>query len=315
MGLTDTEINRLKAIAEGTYVAPPKARFDLQTADLFGGISGFSLPVERFELLPGLTLSRTYAHLIAPFIMAFSPPEKPHSPHPGPWAALREGGLTILVEIKLDAGVAPLSFDRLNTLWFVVALLRLRLALPLQMPVLIDRALREVPANVEVANLLPIEMNLTGLFTASPRVPTKADLEWVSDHIAAAAELMKEPAFNRAFLTLDQAVAIQSPGAGIVIAWAATETLIRPGAKRITERISRAVAAYLHPPGPHRDRAFSEVVKSYGARGGAVHAGCPPEAQQFQAAFRLARAAVTRAIELRRVPDIEELLEQWQTRT
>lgn len=315
MELTDADIDRLKAIALGDYVAPPKAPFDLHTADLFGGITGFPLPVEHFELLPGLTLSRTYAHLIAPFIMAFSPPEKPRSPHPGPWAALREGGLTILVEIKLDAGVSPLGFDRLNTLWFVVALLRLRLALPLQMPVLADRALQEIPANVEAANLLPVELNLTQLLTAAPRMPTEADLEWVRENIIAASELMKEAAFNRAMQTLDEAVAIHNPGAGIVIAWAAIETLIRPGAQRITDRVSRALAAYLHPPGPARDRAFGEIVESYGARGGAAHAGAPPEAEQFHAAFRFARAAVMRAIERRTAPDIEELLGQWQTRT
>ena len=205
--MTDADIDRLKAIALGDYVAPPKAPFDLHTADLFGGITGFPLPVQRFELLPGLTLTRTYAHLIAPFIMAFSPPEKPRSPHPGPWAALREGGLKILVEIKLDSGVTPLGFDRLNTLWFVVALLRLRLALPLQMPVLADRALQEVPANVEAANLLPVELNLSQLLTAPPRTPTEADLEWVRENIVAASDLMKVPAFNRALLTLDEAVA------------------------------------------------------------------------------------------------------------
>lgn len=313
--MTDADIKRLKAIALGDYVAPPKAPFDLHTADLFGGITGFPLPMERFELLPGLTLSRTYAHLIAPFIIAFSPPDKPRSPHPGPWAALREGGLTILVEIKLDAGASPLGFDRLNTLWFVIALLRLRLALPLQMPLLADRALQEVPSNVEAANLLPVELNLSRLLTAPPRIPTEADLEWVRDNIVTASELMKEAAFNRAMQTLDEAAAIQNPGAGIVIAWAAIETLIRPGSQRITDRVSRALAAYLHPPGPARDRAFGEIVESYGARGGAAHAGSLPEAEQFHAAFRFARAAVMRAIERRAVPDIEALLGQWQTRT
>ncbi len=311
----EADVERLRAMALGEYVAPSKDPFDIHRADLFGGITGFPLPVQHFELLPGLTLTRTYAHLIAPFIMAFSPPHKPTAPHPGPWAALSEGGMTILVEVKLAAGVSPLDFDRLNTLWFVVALLRLRLALPLQMPVLADRALQQVAASVEAANLLPIELNLSQLLTAPPRSPTEADLEWVRDNIVAAAQLMKEPTFNRAFLTLDRAVAIQTPGAGIVIAWAAIETLIRPGSQRITERVSRALAAHLQPPGPVRDRIFGEIVKSYDARGGAAHAGAVPEAEQFHAAFRLARDAVMRAIEKRAVPDIDALLNLWQSRT
>jgi hypothetical protein len=313
--LTDADIDRLKAIALGDYLAPPKAPFDLHTADLFGGITGFPLPMQQFELLPGLTLTRTYAHLIAPFILAFAPPPKPSAGHPGPWVSLHGKGLTILVEIKLDAGASPLGFDRLNTLWFAMAVLRLRLALPLQMLALSDRPLREVPDDVEAANLLPVEVNLSHLLTAPPRIPTEADLEWVRENIVVASELMKEPAFNRALLTLDEAVAIQNPGAGIVIAWAAIETLIRPGAQRITDRVSRALAAYLQPPGPTRDRAFGEIVESYGARGGAVHAGAPPEAEQFHAAFRLARSAVMRAVESGELPDVEVLLEKWRTKT
>lgn len=311
---TKADLDRLEAIAKGEYVAPPKDPFDLQEDTLFGGISGLRLPVQRFEVLPGLTLIRTYAHLIAPLIMAFSPPEKPHSPHPGPWAALREVGVTVQSEAKLAAGVSPLGFDRLNTLWFLVALLRLRLALPLQMLVLADRPLQAVPANVEVANLLPVELNLSQLLTAPLRVPTETDLVWVRENIGTAAKLMTDPIFNRAMQTLDEAVAISNPGAGIVIAWASIETLIRPGSQRITDRICRALAAYLKQPGPARDRLFGEIAASYEARGGAAHAGAPPEAQQFHTAFRLARETVMKTIEEGALPDIELLLERWRAR-
>jgi len=91
--------------------------------------------------------------------------------------------------------------------------------------------------------------------------------------------------------------------------------LIRPGARRNTDRVSRALAAYLRPLGPTRDRAFGEIVESYGARGGAVHAGAPPEAEQFHTAFRLARAAVMRTVESAELPDVEVLLEKWRTKT
>jgi len=217
--------------------------------------------------------------------------------------------------MKLAAGASPLGFDRLNTLWFVVALLRLRLALPLQMMALADRAFQDIPGDPEIANLLPVELNLSQLLTAPLRPPNEADLEWLRENIVAASDLMREQAFSRALMTLDEAVAIQSPGAGIVIAWAAVETLIRPGSQRITDRLSRALSAYLHPPGSSRDKAFGEIVKSYDARGGAAHAGASPETQQFHAAFRLARAAVMQAIEDRGLPNIDALLEKWRTRT
>lgn len=315
MEISKDEIARLRAIAAGDYVAPPKDAFDLHADALFGGITGFPLPMQGFEVMSGLTLTRTYAHLSAAFILAFSPPAKPTAPHPGPWAAIDAKSLTILVEAKLDAGSSPLGFDRLNTLWFLLALLRLRLALPLQMIAVADRPFQEVPRNTETANVLPVELNLSHLLTAPPRLPTEVDLVWVRDNIEKAARLMKEPIFNRTMQTLDHAVAIQSSGAGIVIAWAAVETLIRPGSRQITDRLCRALAAYLNPPGPTRDRAFNEIAACYAARGGAVHAGDLPEADEFHAAFRLARAAIIQCIEDGQLPDIDALLDRWKSRT
>jgi hypothetical protein len=310
----ELDIDRLEAITRGEYVAPPKDPFDIQTDDLFGGISGFNLPVEHYELLPGLTLSRTYAHLMAPFMMAFARPLKAGMPHPGPWASLREGGMTISVELRLDADRPPVGFDRLNTLWFVVALMRLRLALPLQMPVLSDRPFQEVPANAEVANLIPIELDIAH-FRPSLATAAEHDLLWVRNNIIAAAELMREPAFNRALQTLDRVVRSPHSGAGIVIAWASIETLIRPGSRQITARVCRALAAYLFPPGSGRDRAYGKIAASYEARGGAAHAGALPESEQYQSAFQLAREAIMNAIEQRALPNVEDLLERWRLRT
>jgi hypothetical protein len=71
--LTDADIERVKAIAQGDYVAQPKTPFDLHTADPLRWVTRFLLPMERFEQLPGLMLSRGYVHLSAPFMMAFSP--------------------------------------------------------------------------------------------------------------------------------------------------------------------------------------------------------------------------------------------------
>jgi hypothetical protein len=61
MEISKDEIARLRAIAAGDYVAPPKDAFDLHADALFGGITGFPLPMQVFEVMPGLTLTRTYA--------------------------------------------------------------------------------------------------------------------------------------------------------------------------------------------------------------------------------------------------------------
>lgn len=305
----------MRASLNGDYVAPSKDAFDLKTGALFGGITGFALPMPSFEVMPGLTLEKTYTHLSASFILAFSPPAKPTAPHPGPWAALDGMGLDILVEARLDVPAFEIGFDRLNTLWFLVALLRIRLALPIQMIAIADRPFQNVPQSTETANIIPVELNLSHLPTASPRPPSEADLVWVRDNIESAAKLMKEASFNRAVQTLDQAIKVLSPGAAIVIAWAAIETLIRPGSRQITSRLCRALAAYLNPPGPQRDRAYNEITSCYAARGGAVHAANLPEPDEFRAALELARAAVIRCIQDGQLPDVDELLHRWESRT
>lgn len=308
------EMNRLGAMIEGDYRPPPRDPFDIGLDRLFGGISGVPLPSDTFALGFGLTLRRTYAKLTAPYILAFAPPPKLSAPSPGPWAAVGEKSLVVLVELEL-AGEAALGFDRLNTLWFVVALLRLKLALPVKMPVLADRPFQRIPDDTDRANVFPVEIQLQQLLTAPPdKLPTAADFEWLRDNLFAASELMKDPVFHRSFQTLDGAIHTQNAGAGIVIAWAAIETLIRPGNTRITERVCRSLAAYLNPPGSDRDRAFTTIERCYAARGGAVHAGTPPEAEQFHTAFRLARSALLRSIERRERPDIDVLLEAWRTK-
>lgn len=313
--LQPDDLDRLQAIAEGTYTPPPEASFDLTQDALFGGIAGLDLPVDEFEIASGLSLGRSNAHLMAPFVLAFGRPARPSAPHPGPWASLHGRGLDVTAEVRLAERAEPLRFDRLNTLWFVLALLRLRLAQPLQMVLLADRPLDTVPADVDRAILLPLELDLTRPITAPKRAMAQADLHWLKHHLATADTLMLDPVFNRAFRTLDQAVAIANAGAGIVIAWAALEALLRPGAQRITDRVCRALAALLNPPGSARDRAFGVIAKSYKARGGAAHAGRTPETEQFETAFALARAAFIATIEAGQLPDADLLLERWRTKS
>jgi hypothetical protein len=314
-GTPHEEMDRLEAMIEGDYRPPSRDPFDIESDRLFGGISGVPVPADDFPLGHGLIIRRTYAKLTAPYILAFAPPPKPSAPNPGPWAAVGEKSLVILAELELD-GEPTLGFDRLNTLWFVVALLRLKLALPVKMPILSDRPFQRIPDDTDRANIFPVELQLQQLLTAPPaNVPSAADFEWLRDNLFAASELMKDPVFHRSFQTLDGAIHTQNAGAGIVIAWAAIETLIRPGNTRITERICRSLAAYLNGPGPDRDRAFATIERCYAARGGAVHAGNPPEAEQFHTAFRLARSALLLTIERRERPDIDELLEAWRMKS
>lgn len=289
--------------------------FEINRSPLFCGVTGLVLPVDLFELTTGIILRKTYAHIIAPFLMAFKQPEHPGQHHQGPLKVLQPGGFDVLTEVELSGEADTLGFDRLNAVWFSVAMLRLKVGQPFQAAVIADRPYSSIPAATDAAHIRPVELNRNLLATSPWREVTIEDLDWVRQHLRVAAALMKHTEFNRAFQTIDSATLVNNPGAGIVIAWAAIETLVRPGSFDITKRLAKALATFLYSPGPGRDKAYSGIEASYAARGGAVHAGRVPDQEQFHSAFDLARSALRTAIENAALPDIEDLLERWKSRT
>lgn len=115
--------------------------------DLFAGLAGIRLDQPEFEIGGGLVLRQTYAHVMGPYLLAFAPAQ-PGAPHPGPWRSTKGGGIgfDIHVELALPRDQQPTSFDRLNTLWWIVALLRLRQAVGIRVPVVSDTSFSAAPA-------------------------------------------------------------------------------------------------------------------------------------------------------------------------
>jgi hypothetical protein len=155
-----------------------------------------------------------------------------------------------------------------------------------------------------MADQLPLRLD-------PPRVLAEADLAWVRDQLVGGAALMQVPSFNRAIQTLDGVAWAHSVGAGIVMTWAAIETLMQPGRQNMTKKLARAIAAYLKPPCPERDRLFQRVRSLYEARGGTAHAAHQPEPDAFFASLVVARAVFCTAIERRELPDAPALLSAW----
>lgn len=91
--------------------------------------------------------------------MAFAPAER-GKPHPGPWSAVNDGiGLDIHVQLFVPSDFnLPNFFDRLNTVWWITALIRLRGAFRAHVPIIADRAFSEIPENWQKAKMLPIEV-------------------------------------------------------------------------------------------------------------------------------------------------------------
>lgn len=73
---------------------------------LFVGWSNLKMDADSYELAHGIKVHKTFAHLMAPYIMAFGHP-KPGKAHPGPWKAARGGsGFDISAEMLIPGDTA-----------------------------------------------------------------------------------------------------------------------------------------------------------------------------------------------------------------
>src|SRR3990172_9239218 len=100
---------------------------DPNLTDLYAGLAGVEFREDEFDFGQGIVLSKTYAHLMAPFLMAFARAE-PGRPHPAPWKPASGGfGFDIEAELFVPGNAkVPDWFDNVNTVWWIAALLRLK---------------------------------------------------------------------------------------------------------------------------------------------------------------------------------------------
>ena len=281
---------------------------------LHGGISGLRIE-EPIEIATGLHLAPTYAHVMAPFVMAFMPAEQGQA-HPGPWKSASGGSaIDIHTQATLDEDATVGMFDRLNSIWFLATLLRLRVSTVIRMPVVSDTTFSEVPYGREPV-LWPIEFRLPIHVTLHQFSETQDDgLEWIVSNIENGAVLMQEEGFSLAFKTLDQAWFAESHGSIMVLLWSAIEALFRPGDRDITKTLARMIATYLTDDPRVRDRRFQEIKDLYKVRSEMVHAARAPAEEPINAIAKIARQVFIRTIELGEVPDSDLLQVAWSERT
>ena len=244
------------------------------TEPIYAGIAGLTLLPDRFDLGDGLVLSQTYAHLMAPFLMAFAPAE-PGAPHPGPWSAV-SGGIAqdIRVELHVPAEFSiPSFFDRLNTVWWVAALIRLRTETSASVPVLADRPFRDVPAAWQNARFIPIEVLHRRLSAGSDTQELgDQDLVWIKRTWRSGGQLMNtNEIFNEAFQALDAAFALPNRSVSLLAMWGALELMFSPAKQELRFRVAANIAAFLELPGDERLALHRRVLKLYDARSEAAH--------------------------------------------
>lgn len=308
------------SIAE-TYLADEhaekvrQASLDPNSSDLFGGVANARLVPDFFDFGNGLCVRKTFVHVMAPFLLAFVK-AKAGEPHPAPWKSAGGGfGFDVEIEIALPQTHKPTKFDRLNTIWWITALMRLHHPCGLRVPVISDTSFSAALMATVEPTFWPIEMSPRGqIFTGSQEI-AEPTLDWIRDNYAQGAVLMGEPSFSIAFLALDAAHSANSRSSAKMLIWSAIEALFRPGKEQITKRLCAAVATYLHADPARRDREYQRVHDLYEARGQVAHAAETPEERDVVAAFVIAKSCFVRAIEDREQPNTMMLLERWRNRT
>jgi hypothetical protein len=116
------------------------------------------LEPERFDLGEGIVISRTYAHLMSHFLMAFTP-ATPGKPHPAPWKSATGGvAIDITAELFVPATCHHANLDNLNTIWWIVALLRLRVATTISVPVVSSERFSSIPSIQQEPSLRTMEV-------------------------------------------------------------------------------------------------------------------------------------------------------------
>lgn len=276
--------------------------------NLYAGISGAVVEVDDFDFGSGVGISKTYAHLMAPFMMAFKPAPL-GKPHPTPWRAAKGGfGFDILVQLQAPP-VLPVPWDQRDTLWWLTALLRLRVGPRLVVPVLASAPFAEA-LNTDNIHFWPLEVEprFLDLDPESRAAIGEVDLAWVKRHWITSAHLLDDsPEFSLAFQAADQSMFARHTPLALVWMWSALEALFSAGRDELRYRVSATIASFLEAAGLGRMSLQREIAKLYDSRSAATHGRPDKAADALHRTYALLKRVVVKVIEDNSVPTKAEL--------
>jgi len=243
--------------------------------------------------------------------MAFAP-ALPGEPHPSPWSAAKGGqAFDILVQLFVPTEMEPPgSFDRLNTVWLIAALMRLTTSPLVQVSVISDRAFAAVSNPKEEPELLPVEVSSRRLLPVDKpaTVLDATGLAWVRDHWFDAGKLLSQSEdLSTAFQAFDATTMAASISVAMMTLWGDIEQIFSPAKQELRFRVSALLASYLQEPGPDRLALHKRIIKLYDKRSEVAHGATGGNAQAFRDTYALIAKALFKIIEQRHVPTRDEL--------
>ena len=285
---------------------------DFDESDLYGGLAGLRLAEPSVALENGVQIRATYAHVMAPFLLAFKE-ALPGKPHPAPWCSA-PGGLAVDIraEIVIPKTFAmPNWYDRPNTIWWTVTLLRLRVSQLARVPVVSNIAFHDVPQTSEsVVRFWPIEVEKSHLLLEDqPREEaTTEDLQWLAANWLRGGRIAgRSEEFNVLAQSFSDAQRARSPALALLSLWSALEGMFSPARTELRFRVSSLIAAYLEPPGIGRQSLQRDVARLYDARSSVAHGTSRQPVQEVRDTYSLVRRILIFIIESGAAPTRDEL--------
>lgn len=290
--------------------------------EIYLGLSGAHFEVDEFDFGNGIYLRKTYAFVFAPYLVAFKKPLKPGDPSPGPWKTV-SGGQSKYIYYELHIPIEfDLSewFDRLNTAWWLLSLLRLKGSTFLMGPVISNysfSAIGELDLN---ANFLTVEFNNDQLPIDDDikKVITLDDLNWVKSFWQSSGMLLKNNEnFSDAYRAIDRCIHENRPSLAMVTIWGALERLFADFKQELNYRVSLNIASFLEPIGDTRHILFKQVKKLYESRSKAAHGRANEDYNDYKNSYSLLKRSIIKMIEENHVPtvaDIENLILKNKTK-
>ncbi len=278
---------------------------------IYGGISNVTISVSEIDLGYGVSLRQTYAHLMSPFLMAFSPAPEGGA-HPPPWKAASGGdAYDIHVEIAVtEPAQLPAGLSGNQVIWLIAALLRIASYPYLSVVVLSDVDFSSAARAINQPNLKPFEVSQRSFKKPGelPQSLSETDIAWVRRIWPTAADMMnKSASFRSAFKAFDESSVVGRTSASLLAVWGGLEQLFSPSGSELSFRVSAYVASYLQRAGDDRLRLFKTIQKLYGARSKAAHTANDIDRAHFIESFVIMRNILVRILDDGKIPTQDDL--------
>jgi hypothetical protein len=268
-------------------------------------LSGVQLDFDSFDLGHGVSLSRTYVHLMGHPILAFAP-AKEGEPSPAPWrtvvASDQAAAVDLLAELAVPQSDEP-SDPTLHIDWasWIALLLRFLtesvVTITLVSPV-DSEGLRNGKAEAMLSERIPAVSARSSV--------TVGMASWLKGNWYSSFDLNYNEAVLYAVASLYHSHR-SSKGLGMVSVWAGLERIFSTKEAELKYRVCTNIAAFLEPPGEFRYLLFKQLSKLYDDRSRAAHGSPMKNPNAYEESVSVASRALLRIIEINSVPDKDEL--------